>query len=524
MVTTCCSKRSDWFCLLCACYVYIKNRIQLSENVRKRIVQAYDRMPENLGRVFAPRIICRTCHNDLQRHINQGKPLRYNKPAVWNRPQPDHSNCFMCCFTVHKYNRIAKRLFGYASDTNLELPVTNPNFNDKLNNLSTVKNSKLQELLRAGQRDEDPEADIAVSQLLNDLVDCVVESREYANSRTSADSSSLRKVDLPIAFNLFKRANVPELKSQLQSKMNPIYLQSSQTLNSRPTNGVKKIDDKNGQSTSNQTNSLAISKATNQIHQATNQMTNQTTNHANPSTCKPNQTTNQANDQTNVNNKRKMPDEDSDDEDIAFVGEVKRRQDELVSTRSAYPPVNAVQPALSWPSQKMIHTINCSPTTSGMTSHSATSSPTTSGMVNNDANSSSSTSRMMPNRTGPVRSFNKPEKVNREPKNRRAPTMYHDVEVRRHHVNQISVDPDESLTAEERKLFDLSAGMHAGSFRVEQNIELKTYFGKKFKQNRQVQKTSRNEFDDLISMLDISESSAQVLETFFERKNYFLWF
>ena len=100
--------------------------------------------------------------------------------------------------------------------------------------------------------------------------------------------------------------------------------------------------------------------------------------------------------------------------------------------------------------------------------------------------------------------------------------MYHDVEIRRHHVNQISVE--DSLTNEEKNLFDLSSGLHQGTFRVEQGVELRTYFGQKFKRNRQVQKTSRNEFDDLISMLDISESSAQVLETFFERKNYFVWF
>lgn len=477
MVATCCSKRSDWFCLLCSCYVYIKNRIRLNENIRKRIVQAYQRMPENLGRMFAPSIICRTCHNDLQRHINQNKPLRYSTPAVWNWPLPDHSNCFMCCFTVHKYNRIAKRLFGYASDTSLVLPVTNPNFNDKLNNLSTLKNSKLQELLKAGNDNDDPEQDIAISQLLNDLIDCVVESREYAKNRTAADRSSLRKVDLPIKFNLFKRANVPELKSQLQSKMNPIYLQNSQTLNlNKPVNGVKKIGDdlrSSGQSASNPVNHLANN--------------NQTAN----------QTANQTNDSVNSVNKRKMPAEDSDDEDIAIVGEVKRRKDELVSPRSAYQPVNSVEPALNWPSQ----------------------------MPDHNSTASSATTSRMPNRSGPVRSnYNKPDKVNREPANRRAPEMYHDVEIRRHHVNQISVDPDDSLTSEERNLFDLSSGMHQGSFRVEQGIELKTYFGRKYKQNRQVQKTSRNEFDDLISMLDISESSAQVLETFFERKNYFLWF
>lgn len=430
-------------------------------------------MPENLGEVFAPVIICRTCHNDLQKHLNQNRPLRYITPAAWNVPVADHSNCFMCCFTVHKYNRIAKRLFGYASDTSLVLPVVNPSFNDKLNNIDAVKNAKLQELLWNNK--EDPEADIAVSQLLNDLIDCVVDCREYANDSQTADDCQPKKINLPIAFNLFKQANCSGLKSQLQSKMNPIYLQSSQT--DRLNSASKSMQ--NGQSTSGQAERSAYSSITNQM---TNQM-----NHQNGSANNP--------------NKRKI--DDDDEEDIAIVGEIKRTRDELVSPR----PTGSNQLVPVEP--RMFHNGE-STRADPAASHSSPSKskPT------NESSSSSSTSRTC---------YNKPDKIHREPVNKRDLTMHHDIEVRRRHVNQVSV-ADELLTSQEQNLFDLSAGIHQGTFRVEQGIELRTYFGQKYKKNRQVQKTSRNEFDDLISMLDISESSAQVLETFFERKNYFVWF
>jgi len=102
----------------------------------------------------------------------------------------------------------------------------------------------------------------------------------------------------------------------------------------------------------------------------------------------------------------------------------------------------------------------------------------------------------------------------------KADQMVHDVELKSGRLNQVK-----SSSSGNPK--DLSDGVFEGTFLVEKGIELRTYFGKKiahFKKNRQIQKTSRNEFDDLISMMEIDERSTLILEKFFERKNYFTFF
>ena len=374
MVTNC-SRRSDWFCLLCSNYVYIKNRIRFNDVIRNRFVKAYTKLPDNLEQSSTPCIVCRTCHNDLQRHLNQNKPLRFIKPAIWNLPSlEDHSDCFMCQFTVHKYNRIAKRLFGYASDTNIIEPIANPVFSDKINNLKNLKKVKMQILNKAKNQDE------AVRVVLNDLVYSISEKKPYE-------------------FN--KEITVKSNNHQL----NPI-------------------------------------KSNEIVNKCLNQ-----------------------------NNKRVH-----EDDEIEIVKEIKISKLE--------------------PNKALTNSVNISKAINNLN-----------GLVNTTAINRPST-------------FNHSQLKPIKEQSQKDLIMYHDIDIRNGQVRQVTSE----LTSQEKRLLDLSGGLHQGSYRVANGVELRTYFGKKFKKNRQVQKTSRNEFDDLISMLDISERSAQILETFFERKNYFVWF
>lgn len=507
---TTCVKRANWFCVLCASYVYIKHRIRFNEAIKGRYQRAYGELPDNLGNVFVPSIICRTCHNDLQRYLNQSKPLRYKQPAVWNRPADDHSDCFMCCFTVHKYNRIAKRLFGYATNTSLVLPIANEIYNDKLNNLQNIKKGKPE--FRTARE----EATIKV--LVNDMITSIETGREYLFKESKAvvkrpvfrpdfglsisrsDYEVINGLDVNCKINFLNRLNLvgratthlreSRIVNQLNGKLNPHVYQHDHTYqrsnqpNSQPNNQ------------SNHLSKLNRQRCKQPVRQLSNPDDKQFKNLSNPNVHLTSPNPKQQTDQRIIvnqqppNQHKRSASYSSEDDEISIVGVIKRKKHpiEVVSTGNSKiqanfmptsTPVNNIAQNVktinvpkSILNPKLIHNNNVQPTIRPRIREST----------------------------------------------RRDHEIVHDIEFQNGQISQVKSRG--ALNGQP----DLSSGVFQGSFRVEQGIELRTYFGKKFKQNRQVQKTSRNEFDDLVSMMEIDEKSTSILETFFERKNYFVWF
>lgn len=53
---------------------------------------------------FAPSFVCQTCYSRMSRfQENPKNPLVIEKPPVWNKMKPDHSDCFFCSYSVGRH-------------------------------------------------------------------------------------------------------------------------------------------------------------------------------------------------------------------------------------------------------------------------------------------------------------------------------------------------------------------------------------------------------------------------------------
>lgn len=78
--------------------------------------------------------------------------LFYIQPAKWCKPSNDHSNCYVCLTTVHKYNRSSPDSIQYPKNSTCVLPAVKnfarneSNQLDESNQLNQPNQQRLNEL------------------------------------------------------------------------------------------------------------------------------------------------------------------------------------------------------------------------------------------------------------------------------------------------------------------------------------------------------------------------------------------
>jgi len=117
-----CKIRTNEFCFCCARYVKVKNRHPITEKLQILYKNVYnvDKL-ENHDQIFAGSIFCATCVRNL-RLMYARKEMPTQKPAKWNNPREDHSNCFLCHTHLSIKQKGSPSRFNYRKDLSCVLP------------------------------------------------------------------------------------------------------------------------------------------------------------------------------------------------------------------------------------------------------------------------------------------------------------------------------------------------------------------------------------------------------------------
>lgn len=120
-----CTNDPNLFCYLCAEYVKKSKRKTKrsypidNESTKTLVLKCFPDFAFNgINSEWAPDFCCQKCISALHRSAPP-----YSWPAVWARPNNNHSNCFCCLTEVHQFNRVQNSSFKYPERSCITRPV-----------------------------------------------------------------------------------------------------------------------------------------------------------------------------------------------------------------------------------------------------------------------------------------------------------------------------------------------------------------------------------------------------------------
>ena len=123
-----CKNASDNFCHICGSYTLLKQRRNITDNV-KQLYLAYFQM--NLGdqdKYWAPHIICQTCLANLSAWVNgKRKSICFVIPMIWREPKDHVTDCYFCLVITNGFNWKNKAIIKYPNLQSVMRPITDCN-------------------------------------------------------------------------------------------------------------------------------------------------------------------------------------------------------------------------------------------------------------------------------------------------------------------------------------------------------------------------------------------------------------
>ena len=117
-----CSNDPNIFCYICGEFCMAKNRLGVSDFVKKAYLAYFGCHLGDKDKVWAPHIVCKCCCEHLREWAKgKRKGLSFGVPMVWREPTNHFDDCSFCGINLKGWNRKKKGHIKYPNLSKMKI-------------------------------------------------------------------------------------------------------------------------------------------------------------------------------------------------------------------------------------------------------------------------------------------------------------------------------------------------------------------------------------------------------------------